>query len=52
MGTIEPNVEAYGKYGRVSALADYLEVSALSGNPTKRRLLSDFIVDSDWNLRG
>lgn len=52
MSRIEPDVEAYGRYGRVSAVADYVEFSSLSDRVTKKSALSDFIGDSDWNFRG
>ena len=52
MSRIEPDVEAYGRYGRISALADSCELSSLSGRETKKSSLSDFIEDNGWNLRG
>jgi hypothetical protein len=45
-----PDVDAYGKYARVSAIADYVELLAIKGLPISPTLLADFISDNDWSL--
>lgn len=45
---LEPNVDAYGTYARVSALADYLELVALNGARISRGNTADYIGDVSW----
>lgn len=47
---VEPDLEMYGKYGRVSALADYLELLALLGLRANKAELADYISDNSWTL--
>jgi hypothetical protein len=48
---IEPDIDAYGKFARASALADYLEVAALAGRRVTKAALADIIVDNEWVSR-
>src|SRR5450759_3429280 len=45
---LEPNINAYGTYARVEALADWLEVAALVGRRVTRAQLEDMIADNGW----
>lgn len=45
---LEPNINAYGTYARVEALADWLEVAALVGRRVTRAQLEDMIFDNGW----
>ncbi|WP_404351149.1 hypothetical protein LG324_01455 [Phycicoccus jejuensis] len=45
---LEPDINAYGTYGRVEALADWLEVAALAGRRVTRAQLEDMIFDNGW----
>ena len=45
---LEPDVDAYGTYARVSALADFLELSALGGSRLSRGNTADYIGDLSW----
>jgi hypothetical protein len=45
---IEPNPDWYGSYARRSALADYLELLALSGRSVSVEDLADLIRDNQW----
>src|SRR5262245_4481775 len=47
---IAADSDAYGKYVRLSAVADYLEVAALKEQPLGRAGLADLIGDSGWQL--
>ncbi|MCS3442454.1 hypothetical protein [Microbacterium phyllosphaerae] len=48
---LEIDIERYGQDARVSALADYLEIAALSGIKITRAALQDLIVDNEWVRR-
>lgn len=51
---IEPDIDAYGGLARGSAIADYLELLALSGRRCSREQLEDNINDkylSDWQRK-
>ncbi|TCC20093.1 hypothetical protein [Kribbella speibonae] len=48
---IEPDIDIYGKYIRVSALADYLEIAALADRRVTEASLADIIVDNEWVRR-
>src|SRR5947207_1889148 len=50
MSPIAADSEVYGKYARLSALSDYLEVRALLGLPLTRAGLADLISDNGWQL--
>src|SRR4051794_12562534 len=45
---LEPNINAYGTYARVEALADWLEVAAMVGRRVTRAQLEDIIFDNGW----
>lgn len=45
---LEPSVDAYGTYARVSALADFLELVALDGSRLSRGNTADYIGDLAW----
>lgn len=47
---ISVNVDAYGLEARGSALADYLELLAISGHQLSRANFVAFIEDADWNI--
>lgn len=47
-GLIEPNINAYGTYARVEALADWLEVAALVNRRVTSAQLEDMISDNLW----
>jgi hypothetical protein len=47
-GRIEPNINAYGTYARVEALADWLEVAALVNRRVTSTQLEDMIADNLW----
>lgn len=49
--TIEPRADAYGKEADGSALADYLELLALTGQSLTQADLTDIIKDNDWKVR-
>lgn len=51
MPDVEPRPDPYGKYADSSALADYLEVLALSGVSATRSDLADQIADNSWTIR-
>ena len=46
--TIEPDIEAYGKFARASALADYAELLSLKGQNVTREQLSNYADDIGW----
>jgi hypothetical protein len=48
---IEPRVDAYGRYADASALADYLELLALSEVSPSRSDVADQIRDNVWTVR-
>lgn len=48
---IEPNIDIYGKYARISALADYIEIAALADIRITEASLADMIVDNEWVRR-
>ncbi|MGM0578378.1 MAG: hypothetical protein ACQEXJ_21820 [Myxococcota bacterium] len=48
---IEPDVEAYGSDARASALADVLEVQALTGYSMNKYQLVDYCADANWGRR-
>ncbi len=48
--TLSPDVDVYGKYARVSALADYVELLALKERPISEAQLSDLIEENDWSI--
>jgi hypothetical protein len=50
-GIIEIDIDRYGQAARVSALADYLEIAALSKIRITRAALQDLIVDNEWVKR-
>ena len=45
---ISPDIDAYGTYGRVSAAADAVEISAVRGRAITKEQLSDLIYDKRW----
>lgn len=45
---IEPNPDAYGTRARASALADFVELWALSDHHPSRAELADYIADNQW----
>lgn len=47
--TVELNVDAYGPYARVSAIADFLEAAALTGQSISQVRLADFIRRNAWS---
>ena len=44
---IEPNADLYGTYARASAMADFLEFQALSGQSWTRAELADYLDDNE-----
>ena len=50
-GHISANIDAYGTYARVSALADFLEICAVKEVHVNRGRLADLIADNRWQLR-
>ncbi|WP_127792575.1 hypothetical protein [Agromyces sp. LHK192] len=48
---VEADIDRYGSDARVSALADYVELAALSGYRVTRARLQDLIVDNEWVRR-
>ena len=48
---ISANIDAYGPYARVSALADFLEVCAVKEVRVNRGRLADLIADNPWRLQ-
>jgi len=44
------DADAYGKYARASAVADFLELLALRGNESSEPELADLIGDNGWAL--
>ncbi|MDY0910115.1 hypothetical protein [Microbacterium sp. CFBP9034] len=48
---IEIDIDRYGQDARVSALADFLEIAALSRIRVTRAALADLIVDNEWARR-
>jgi hypothetical protein len=50
-GIVEIDIDRYGQAARVSALADYLEIAALSKIRVTRAALQDIIVDNEWVKR-
>jgi hypothetical protein len=48
---IVADANAYGTYGRISALADFLEVCALKKLRVRKQQLADMIGDNGWQLR-
>src|SRR5437762_2109987 len=49
--SLAANIDAYGKYARASALADYLELLAFLGRPAGIITLNDYVKDNDWTRR-
>lgn len=47
---LSPELNAYGKYARRSAIADFLELLALGGKSISRARLGDYIDDADWRF--
>ncbi len=45
---LEPDIDAYGSFARVSAVADFLELSALREQRVKRADVADYISDMRW----
>lgn len=50
MPVLSPNPQLYGKYARVSAIADYVELLSLKGQRIATANLADMIDDNDWDL--
>lgn len=50
-GRISANIDAYGTYARVSALADFLEVCAIRQLSISQGRVADLIADNHWQLR-
>lgn len=48
---VEIDIDRYGQDARVSALADFLEIAALSRIRITRAALADMIVDNEWSRR-
>lgn len=48
---IEPDIDAYGTYARVSAMADFLELVAVSESRVLRADVVDYISDVSWGSR-
>lgn len=48
---VAPNVDAYGKYARAGALADYIEVHALHGHGITAAKLEDIAVEQGWSRK-
>lgn len=48
---VGPNVDAYGKYSRAGALADYLEVHALHGSALTAADLEDIATEQGWSRK-
>jgi hypothetical protein len=48
MATLFADINAYGTYARATALADVLEVQALSGTSWAAEDLTDYVRDSQW----
>ena len=48
---ISANIDAYGTYARVSALADFVEVCAVKGVRVNRGQLADLMADNRWTFR-
>jgi hypothetical protein len=51
MPTIEPLIDAYGRYADASALADYLELLALQGDSMTESDVADLLEDNTWTVR-
>lgn len=51
MSGLPARADAYGNLARHSALADWLEVAALSGLRVSRADLQDIILDSNWGRK-
>lgn len=49
--TIEPNIDAYGRRARASALADFVEAAALAGLRITRAALEDLVSENEWVSR-
>jgi hypothetical protein len=45
---LEPNIEAYGKYARASALADYAELLSIKGYHVTVEQVTDYCDDIGW----
>lgn len=45
---LEPSIDVYGSHARVSAVADFLELSALGAQTVKRADVADYISDMSW----
>lgn len=50
-GTIVVDIDVYGKYARLSAVADWVEKLAIDGRNLSEGDLADYIVDNDWQFR-
>ena len=48
---IEPNIDLYGTYARASAIADFLESQALSGQSWSRADVADYLDDSGSTMK-
>ncbi|GGO72164.1 hypothetical protein [Nocardioides deserti] len=48
---ITPDLEAYGRYARSSAIADWLELAALKGRRVTRAQLEDLFHDYGWTTK-
>lgn len=51
MTAIEPDLEAYGRYARASAIADWLEVAAWKGRRMTRAQLEELFFDNNWTTK-
>jgi len=47
---LEPNAQAYGRHAARSALADFIELSAVSGVPVDRSHLAAYLNDAPWQI--
>lgn len=48
---VQPNIEAYGGDSRASALADALEMQAVTGQSMAEGQLVDYVADAGWGRR-
>lgn len=49
LAAIEPDIDRYGKYARLCALADWLELAAVSGTTYSQADLSELIDSRSWS---
>lgn len=47
---LEPNAAVYGTRAARSALADFVELAAVSGVPVDRSHLADYLTDAPWQI--